>query len=342
VAEEPARARRKLAAILMADVSGFSRMMGRDEEWTTRAIQAFHARVLERVTEFEGRVVDTAGDSVFGEFDSVVLATRCAQAIQEDQAARNLALPPEQRIETRIGVHVGDVIVEEYKIYGDGVNIAARLEALAEPGAIMVSEAVFQQVRNKVPGEFRDEGVRELKNIDHPVRVYRLQPSALVASAPPPAAVDAARDLVAATPEPDSESAHSRARRRRDARRREARRPAAELPPAPWADQLLRPNFATPLLVGLFLLATPLAGIESAGVAPTGGAVLVGLTLGRVAKRVRRRRGDTMLGLGIGLAFGALFTRWSVATDLLFLLAGAIVALQGVANTRRAALRGER
>ena len=178
-AEAP-RARRKLAAILMVDVSGFSRLMERDEEWTTREIRAFHARVDARVREHEGRVVDTAGDSVFAEFDSVVNATRCAQAVQLDQANENRDQPPEHRIDTRIGVHVGDVIVEEYKVYGDGVNIAARLESLAEPGHILVSEAVYQQVHNKIGAEFRDQGFRTLKNIEHPVRIYSLVPSALV------------------------------------------------------------------------------------------------------------------------------------------------------------------
>ena len=332
--EEPARARRKLAAILMADVSGFSRMMGRDEEWTTREIQAFHARVLERVTEFEGRVVDTAGDSVFGEFDSVVLATRCAQAIQADQAERNRDLSPEQRIETRIGVHVGDVIVEEYKIYGDGVNIAARLESLAAPGGIMVSEAVYQQVRNKVVGDFHDEGMRELKNIDHPVRVYRLQPSGLVPAGKPPSP----------QPAPLSAPAHVRPRTRREermarrARARAATEPAP--PPTTFVDQVLRPDVATPLVVGLFLLATPLLFFPTGGIAPVGGAVLLGLTLGRVMRRVRRRRGDALVGLGAGLALGALFTRWSMATDFLFVLAGAVIAVQGLSLTRRSALRG--
>jgi class 3 adenylate cyclase len=335
VVEEPARARRKLAAILMADVSGFSRMMARDEEWTTREIQAFHARVLERVTEFEGRVVDTAGDSVFGEFDSVVLATQCAQAIQEDQAERNLDLPLEQRIETRIGVHVGDVIVEEYKIYGDGVNIASRLESLAAPGGIMVSEAVYQQVRNKVPGDFHDEGMRKLKNIDHPVRVYRLQPSSLVTTTRPTAAQAAASVA----------PAHVRPRTRREERMmRRARsrvRTDVEPPPPPttFADQLLRPDVATPLVVGLFLLATPVLFFPTGGIAPTGGAVLLGLTLGRVMRRVRRRRGDLLVGLGLGIALGALFTNWSTATDFLFVLAGAIVAVQGLSLSRRSALR---
>src|SRR5262245_12822972 len=196
----------------MVDVSGFSRLMARDEEWTTREIRAFHARVEGRVLEFEGRVVDTAGDSVFGEFDSVVNATRCAQAIQSDQALRNAEQPPERRIDTRIGVHVGDVIVEEYKVYGDGVNIAARLESLAEPGHILVSEAVVQQVRNKIPAEFEDGGMRALKNIDQPVRVYRLVPSALVPSAPPPA--------TPAEPPPAAYLPKTRREERREDRRR--------------------------------------------------------------------------------------------------------------------------
>jgi hypothetical protein len=300
-------------------------MMGRDEEWTTREIQAFHARVLERVTEFEGRVVDTAGDSVFGEFDSVVLATRCAQAIQQDQALRNQDAAPEQRIETRIGVHVGDVIVEEYKIYGDGVNIAARLESIAEPGGIMVSEAVYQQVRNKVQGDFRDEGMRELKNIEHPVRVYRLQPSGLVTTA----------KRLASAPTP----AQTRPRTRREARmaRRARALPARETegPPPRLSDLLLRPDVVSPLVVGLFLLAAPLFFFPTGGVSPLAGAILVGLTIGRVTKRLRRRRGDMLIGLGAGLALGAIFTQWSTATNFLFLLAGAIVAVQGFALTRR-------
>ena len=326
MAEEPVRSRRKLAAILMVDVSGFSRMMARDEEWTTREIQAFHERVRERVAQFEGRVVDTAGDSVFSEFDSVVLATRCAQAIQEDQALRNVDAKAAERIETRIGVHVGDVIVEEYKVYGDGVNIAARLESLAEPGGILVSEAVYQQVRNKVAGEFRDEGVRALKNIDHPVRVYRLEPSALVASAPRPA--------------PAPEPTRPRTRREERLARRTRVRPAREPePPRQLWDLVLRPELASPLAVGLFLIASPLFFFSTGGIAPTGGAILTGLTLGRLRKRLRGRRGDTLIGLGAGIALGAVFTQWSTATNFLFLLAGAIVVVQGLSLTRRSALR---
>src|SRR5262245_9499834 len=155
--------RRKLSAILMVDVSGFSRMMGRNEERTTALIREFHERTQRLVEVHQGRVVDTAGDSVFGEFDSVVNAMRCAHAIQETQASTNANREPAERIETRIGVHLGDVIVQDYHVYGDGVNIAARLQAVAAPGSICVSEAVYQQVYKKLDLAFEDLGVRDLR-----------------------------------------------------------------------------------------------------------------------------------------------------------------------------------
>lgn len=332
MADERVASRRKLAAILMIDVSGFSRLMTRDEEGTTREIQAFHERVDARVGEFQGRVVDTAGDSVFGEFDSVVLATRCAQAIQEDQALRNLRLEPARRIETRIGVHVGDVIVEEYKIYGDGVNIAARLESLAEPGGILVSEAVFQQVRDKVPGKFLDGGQRTLKNIDHPVRVYRLEPAALVARP----------EMLATPPTPVATLAPIRPPTRREERleARRRRRPThdPERAPLSFGESLARTSIASPLVVGAFLIVSPIF-LPSAGMFPTAGAALLGLTLGRAFGQARRRRGYLQIGLGAGIAVGALFTQWSTATNFLFVLGGAIVAVQGFAITRRAPTR---
>ena len=176
MATEGSTPRRKLSAIVMVDVSGFSRMMGRDEEGTTARIREFHSRIRSVVEAHEGRVVDTAGDSVFGEFDSVVNAVRCAQAIQDTQATVNATLPPEEHIETRIGVHLGDVIVQDYQVYGDGVNIAARLQALADPGSICVSEAVYQQVFRKLDLTFEDLGVQELKNIEYPIRLYRVTP----------------------------------------------------------------------------------------------------------------------------------------------------------------------
>ena len=158
----------------MVDVSGFSRLMGQNEEGTTALIREFHERTRGLVEAHQGRVVDTAGDSVFGEFDSVVNAVRCAQAIQQAQAAINATRPPSERIETRIGVHLGDVIVQDYRVYGDGVNIAARLQAIAAPGSICVSEAVYQQVYKKLDLAFEDLGVQALKNIEHPIRLYRV------------------------------------------------------------------------------------------------------------------------------------------------------------------------
>ena len=178
--------RRKLAAILMVDVSGYSRMMGRDEEGTTALIREFHDRTRGLVEVHEGRVVDTAGDSVFGEFDSVVNAVRCAREIQQAQAAVNATRAPSERIETRIGVHIGDVIVQDYRVYGDGVNIAARLQAIAAPGSICVSEAVYQQVYKKLDLAFEDLGVQALKNIEHPIRLYRVAGSERSGSSRPP------------------------------------------------------------------------------------------------------------------------------------------------------------
>ena len=318
-AEAP-RSRRKLAAILMVDVSGFSRMMERDEEWTTREIRAFHARAEGRVRDHEGRVVDTAGDSVFAEFDSVVNATRCAQAIQADQAAANEAQPPERRIDTRIGVHVGDVIVDEFKVYGDGVNIAARLESLAEPGHILVSEAVYQQVRNKIPTQFRDEGVRSLKNIEHPLRVYSLVPSSLV-PAQAPAAV-----------RPPSRRERRERQLAKRARYAASPTPPAEHPRGGLLGAILRPDIATPLAVGVFLLASPSFGLHTGGLAQTGGAILVGLCLGRALGIVRGRRRTYLLGLGIGIAFGAQFTHWSTLTDFMFILGGVVVGVQGLSG----------
>jgi hypothetical protein len=149
-------------------------MMGRNEERTTALIREFHDRTKRLVETHQGRVVDTAGDSVFGEFDSVVNAVRCAQAIQEAQAAANAGREPGERVVTRIGVHLGDVIVQDYRVYGDGVNIAARLQTIAAPGSICVSEAVYQEVYKKLDLAFEDLGVQELKNIEHPIRLYRV------------------------------------------------------------------------------------------------------------------------------------------------------------------------
>jgi hypothetical protein len=140
----PARVERRLAAILAADVAGYSRLMGIDEEGTLAALKACRGDLIDpRIAEHRGRIVKTTGDGALVEFASVVEATRCAMAIQDAMAERNTAIPEDHRIELRIGINIGDVIIDEGDVYGDGVNIAARLEPLAEPGAICLSESAY-------------------------------------------------------------------------------------------------------------------------------------------------------------------------------------------------------
>lgn len=177
MAETPRR-RRKLAAILMLDVVGFSRMMGRDEEATTSAILDFHDTVRSVVEGHGGRVVSTAGDSVFGDFDSIVEALSAAEDIQRALHAENVGKTQAERIEARIGLHLGDVIVEERNVFGDGVNVAARLEQLAEPGGIMLSEAAYHLVRGRTELPIELVGMHDLKNITEPIEVYRIRPEA--------------------------------------------------------------------------------------------------------------------------------------------------------------------
>ena len=294
---------------MVADVSGFSRMMGVDEEATVDQIQEFHRHVKGLVEHFEGRVVDTAGDSVLGEFDSVVNAVRCACRIQEEQAAENVARRPGERIQTRIGIHLGDVIVEDYQVYGDGVNIAARLEPLADPGGICISDAVFQQIRNKLDLSVEDLGLKELKNIEHPIRLYRVPP--VGGSSLPPSAVANAR------PRPAEMPRVSPARSDQSV-----------------AGVLLRPATLVPLTIGAFLLASPLILFPSAGGLPTAGAILSSVMLGRVWAQRSGRAGNLLFALGIGIASGALLTHWSRVTNALFVLAGLIVAASGVGRGR--------
>jgi len=184
---------RRLAAILAADVAGYSRLMGADEEGTHERLKA-HLRELvdPKIEEHRGRVVKNTGDGLLAEFPSVVDAVRCAVEIQRAMIDRNVDTPEDKRVSFRIGVNLGDVIVEPEDIFGDGVNIAARLEALAEPGGICISRMVRDQIRDKLPHAFKDGGEQSFKNIARPVRVYALRPEAIaelpaasVPSAPP-------------------------------------------------------------------------------------------------------------------------------------------------------------
>ena len=172
---------RRLAAILAADLVGYSRLMGLDEAGTAQALREHRAASDPIIAEHGGRIVKTTGDGVLIEFASVVGAVECALALQKLAEERNSDLPGERRMEWRVGVHLGDVLVEGDDILGDGVNISARLEGIAEPNGICISEDAFRQVRGKVEAEFADLGEQSLKNISQPQRVYRVSSAAVPA-----------------------------------------------------------------------------------------------------------------------------------------------------------------
>src|SRR5271155_2300412 len=170
-----ARVERRLAAVLAADVAGYSRLMGADEEGTLAALKAHQRELLDpKIAEFRGRIVKTTGDGLLIEFGSVVDATHCAMDVQRSMAGRNVSVPPDKRLEFRIGINVGDVIVEDNDIFGDGVNVAARLEGIAEPGGIVISAGAHDAVINRIKAEFRDLGALSLKNIERPVRAFQV------------------------------------------------------------------------------------------------------------------------------------------------------------------------
>ena len=167
---------RRLAAILAADVVGYSRLMGEDEEGTHARLKAhFRELVDPKIAEHRGRIVKNTGDGLLAEFPSVVNAVRCAVEVQRGMIDREPDVPEECRIRFRIGVNLGDVIVEEHDIFGDGVNVAARLEALAEPGGICISGTVHDHIGDRLPYTFEDLGERSVKNIARPVRVFALR-----------------------------------------------------------------------------------------------------------------------------------------------------------------------
>ena len=170
------QARRQLAAILSADAVGYSRRMAEDETATVAAMRSHRETISGFVREHHGHVANAVGDNLLAEFASAVDAAACAVGVQAELARREAELPPERKLQFRIGVHLGDLVITEDDIYGDGINIAARLEALAEPGGVCASSAVVDQVRGKVDASFEDLGDQHLKNIPLPVRVYRLRP----------------------------------------------------------------------------------------------------------------------------------------------------------------------
>jgi adenylate cyclase len=167
--------KRKLAAILSADVEGYSRLMGEDEETTVRTLKSYRTTITDLVQQYRGRVVDTPGDNVLAEFNSVVDSVNCAVEIQRDLAERNAELSDNRKMEFRIGINLGDVIEEEGRIYGDGINIAARVESMADAGGICISGRAYDQVANKLGLGYESLGEHQVKNIKTPIRVFRIK-----------------------------------------------------------------------------------------------------------------------------------------------------------------------
>jgi class 3 adenylate cyclase/pimeloyl-ACP methyl ester carboxylesterase len=168
--------KRRLAAILAADIAGYSRLMGEDEASTVRDLKGHQAVILPLVGRYGGRIIDTAGDGILAEFPSVINATECAVEIQTIMATRNEGVPESRRMLFRIGINLGDVIHDETRIYGDGINVAARLEGIAEPGGICISRQVFDQVSRALKADFQALGPRTFKNIARPVDVFAIAP----------------------------------------------------------------------------------------------------------------------------------------------------------------------
>src|SRR6478672_5612927 len=168
------RVERRLAAILAADVVGYSRLVGIDEEGALAGLKDLRKSLIDpKITEHRGRIVKNTGDGALVEFASAVDAVRCALETQREIADRTISISEDRRIEFRIGINIGDIVIEEGDIFGDGVNIAVRLESLAAPGGVCISEDVYRQVRGKFDATFEDIGEQKLKNIAQPVRVYR-------------------------------------------------------------------------------------------------------------------------------------------------------------------------
>jgi adenylate cyclase len=180
------RVERRLAAVLAADIAGYSRLMGRDEERTLSGLKTVRKTVVDPgIAAHHGRIVKTTGDGMLVEFASAVDAARCAVQVQREMAQQNIDVPPELRIEFRIGIHVGDIIIDDNDIFGDGVNIAARLEGIAEPGGVCISDDAHRQIRGKIDIPFDDIGEQTLKNITEPMRAWHIRIAGEAAPAVP-------------------------------------------------------------------------------------------------------------------------------------------------------------
>jgi adenylate cyclase len=183
MAEE--RMERRLSAILAADIAGYSALMAADEARTVRDLKGHQAVVLPMIGEFAGRIIDTAGDGILAEFPSVLNAVECALAIQSKMAERNAAIEPERRMQFRLGINIGDVVHDGARIYGDGINVAARLESIAEAGGICISGKVYEEINGRIDLACQDIGEQQLKNIARPVRAYRVRLDGIAPTADP-------------------------------------------------------------------------------------------------------------------------------------------------------------
>ena len=185
---DSAESKRRLATILAADVAGYSKLMAQDEEATVRTLRAYRQIIDKLIARHDGRIFNTAGDAVLAEFGSAVEAVRCAITIQDELRVRNAELIPERQMQFRIGVNVGDVLVEGDDLLGDGVNIAARLEGVAKPGGVCISGSTFEQVKNKLSVGFEDLGPQQVKNIPEPIPAFGITsaPVSVVGETGPP------------------------------------------------------------------------------------------------------------------------------------------------------------
>ena len=172
---EAHRVERKLSAIFAADVEGYSRLMGRDEVGTLRTLTAYRVITDRLIASHRGRIFNTAGDSILADFASAVDAVQCAVTVQKAITKENSSRPADEQMRFRIGIHVGDIIVQGDNLFGDAVNVAARLEALAEPGGICVSGAIRDHIGTKLPLSFTDLGEQQVKNITQPIKAYRIR-----------------------------------------------------------------------------------------------------------------------------------------------------------------------
>jgi adenylate cyclase len=188
---DPTKVSRRLVAVFAADVEGYSRLMGADEVGTLKGLTERRAILDRFIGQHGGRIANTAGDSVLGEFGSAVDAVQCAVDAQAALAEANVNLAPDRRISFRIGVHIGDVLIRAGDLFGDGVNIAARLQSIAKPGGVCISGATYDQVRKALPVSFVDLGVQQVKNIQEPIRAYQVGAQSETREAAPPRVAEA-------------------------------------------------------------------------------------------------------------------------------------------------------